>query len=115
ARCARHRTLLPNPDPQPLDPPRIGIEHLDLEIARTRDDFAAHRQAADLRHQVAAQRLDFLAGLAGNEFLADHLAGILEAGTGVGDERIIALPDDRRRLVAVVLVVDLADDLLDDV
>jgi hypothetical protein len=38
-----------DPDPQPLDPPRIGIEHLDLEIAGPAMT-AAHRQAADLRH-----------------------------------------------------------------
>src|SRR6185369_10168845 len=72
-------TFLADGDTQPLDPPRIGVEHLDFEIARTRNDFAAYRQAADLRHQIAAQRLDFLARFAGDEFLADHGAGILEA------------------------------------
>ena len=66
-------------------------------------------------HEVAAERLDFLAGFAGNEILADHGADVVEAGARVGDEGIIRLPHDRRRFVAVVLVVDLADDLLDDV
>ena len=102
-------------DAQPLDAPRIGIEHFDLEIAGAGNDFAAHRQAADMGHEIAAQRFDFLAGLAGDEILADHGADVVEAGARVGDEGIVRLPHDRRRLVAVMLVVDLADDLLDDV
>ena len=102
-------------DAQPLDAPRIGIEHLDLEIAGTGNDFAAHRQPADMGDEIAAERLDFLAGFAGDEILADHGADVVEAGARVGDEGIVRLPHDRRRLVAVVLVVDLADDLFDDV
>ena len=66
-------------------------------------------------HEIAAKRLDFLSGLAGDEILADHGADVVEAGARVGDEGIVRLPHDRRRLVAVVLVVDLADDLFDDV
>ena len=65
--------------------------------------------------QIAAERLDLLAGLADDELLADHGADVVEAGAGVGDEGIVGLPHDRRRLVAVVLVVDLADDLFDDI
>ena len=98
-----------------LDAARIGIEHLDLEIAGTGNHFAAHRQASDMGDEIAAERLDFLAGFAGDEFLADHRADVLEAGARVGDEAVVGLAHDRRRLVAVVLVVDLADDLFDDV
>src|SRR5712672_2232129 len=102
-------------DAQALHPPRIGVEHLDLEIAGARNHFAAHRQAADMRHQIAAQRFDLLAGFGGDKILADYRAGIVETGAGVGDEGIIGLPHDRGGLVAVMFVVDLADDLLDDV
>ena len=66
-------------------------------------------------HEIAAEGFDFLAGLAGDELLADHRADVVEAGARVGDEGIVRLPHDRRRLVAVMLVVDLADDLFDDV
>ena len=38
-----------------------------------------------------------------------------ERGAGVGHERAVALAHDRRRFGVVVLVVDFADDLLDDV
>ena len=70
-------TFLADGDTQAFDPARIGVEHLDLEIPRAGNDLPAHRQATDLRHQIAAQRLDFLAGLAGDELLADRGAGIL--------------------------------------
>src|SRR5258708_3670448 len=76
---AWRRAFLPRRDAQPLHPPRVGIEHFDLEIARTRNDLAAHRQAADVAHEVAAQRLDFLTGFAGDEILADHGADVVEA------------------------------------
>src|SRR3954471_6308111 len=112
---ARGRRLLADGNSQPFYPSWIGIEHLDLEIARARNYLAAHRQPADLRDQVAAKRRDLVAGLAGDEILADHRAGIFEAGAGVRDEGIVRLPHDCRRLVAVMLVVDLADDLFDDV
>src|SRR6202035_1592782 len=108
---SRGRTFLAGGDTQALDAPRIGIEHFDLVMAGAGDHLAADRQAADMGHQIAAQRLDFLAGLAGDEILADYRADVVEAGAGVGDEGIIRLPHDRRRLVAVMLVVDLADDL----
>src|ERR1700694_1750187 len=55
----RRRAFLARRDAQSLHPPRIGVEHLDLEVAGPRNHFAAHRQAADMRHQIAAQRFDF--------------------------------------------------------
>src|SRR5215211_1203846 len=103
---ARNGPFLARRDAQAFHPPRIGVEHLDLEIAGARNHFASHRQAADMRHQVAAQRFDLLAGLAGDEVLADHRARIVETGTRVGNEGIVGLPHDRGGLVAVMLVVD---------
>ena len=111
----RRGAFLAGCDAQALDPARIGIEHLDFEIAGAGNDFAAHRQPPDMGDKVSAQRFHFLAGFAGHKILADHGADVVEAGARVGDEGIIRLLDDRRRLVAVVLVVDLADDLLDDI
>src|SRR6201999_800010 len=100
---------------QALDAPRVGVEHMNLVIAGTGNDFAAHRQPADMADQIAAQRLDFLAGLAGDEILADHGTDVIKAGARVGNKDVVGLPYDRGRLVAVMLVVDLADDLLDNV
>src|SRR6185369_3964746 len=77
---ARRGAFLPRRDAQPLDAARIGIEHLDLVIAGARDHLAAHRQAPDEADEIAAQRLDFLAGLAGDEVRADHGADVVEAG-----------------------------------
>jgi len=66
-------------DAQALDAAGIGIEHFDLESAGTGNDFAAHRQAADMGDEIAAQRLDFLAGFAGDEIPADHGTDAVEA------------------------------------
>ena len=51
-RAAGASRLAPSPggglrrDAQPLQPARIGVEHLDLEVARTRHHLAAQRQRA---------------------------------------------------------------------
>src|SRR5271154_239489 len=105
----RRGAFLAGADAQPLDAARIGIEHFDFKIAGPGNDFAAHRQPSDMGHEIAAQRLDFLAGFAGDEILADHGADVVEAGARVGDEGVIRLPHDRWWIVAVVLVIDLAD------
>ena len=112
---AHRGALLARSDAQALDPSRVGIEHFDFKIAGARDDFAAHRQPPDVSNEVAAEGLDFLTGFAGDELLADHGADVLEAGAGIGDEGVVGLADDRRRRVAVMFVVDLADDLFDNV
>src|SRR5947199_4151876 len=88
-------TLLADGDAQALHPPRIGVQHLDLEIAGSGNDLAAHRQPADMTDQIAAERLDLFAGLARDEFLADHRADIVEARAGVGDEGVVGLAHDR--------------------
>src|SRR5258708_1364977 len=113
--CSWRRAFLAGGDAQTFYAPGIGIEHFDLEIAGAGNDFATYRQPADMGDEIAAERLDLFSGLTGHKFLADHGADIVEPGAGVGDEGIIRLPHDRRRLVAVMLVVDFADDLFDDV
>src|SRR5947208_3605732 len=92
--------LLPDGDAQSLHPTRIGVQHFHLEIAGAGNDLATHRQPADMTDQIAAQRLDLFAGLAGDEFLADHRADVVEARAGIGDEGIVGLAHDRRRHVA---------------
>src|SRR5439155_18855546 len=69
---ARHGALLARRDTQALDAPWVGVEHLDLESAGPRNHFAADRQPADMRHQIAAERFDVLAGVAADKILPDH-------------------------------------------
>src|ERR1700748_2948010 len=78
-------TLLAGRDAQALDASRIGIEYFDFVIAGAGNDFAAYRQAADMSHEIAAEGFDFLAGFAGDEILADHGTGVIEAGAGGGE------------------------------
>src|SRR5947209_20583932 len=102
-------------DAQPLDPPWIGIKHFDLVIARARYHFTADRQPANMGDEITAERLDLFASLACDEVLAYHGANVIESGARVGDKGTVSLPHDRGRFVAVVLVIDVADDLFDDV
>jgi len=97
------------------DPARIGIQHFDLESGGTGHQLAAQRQAADLRHQIAAEGVDRFGGVADVEGDADCGGDVSEARPRVGDERAVKLADDGGQFVFVVLVGDVADDLLDDV
>ena len=47
--------------------------------------------------------------------MADGCRHVLEMGAGIGDERIVGLAHHVRRLVLVMFVGDLANDLLDDI
>ena len=94
---------------------RIGVEHFDLERARARHQFAAHRHAAGLGDEIAAERIDVLERFADIEARADHRDHFLELGARIGDERAVGLAHDARGRVVVMLVFDVADDLLDDV
>ena len=74
-----------------LDPPRDGDPHPNLQPAGAPHVCAAHRQAADLRHQIAAQRLDDFASRAGLSGAGAGLVGaaqltataVVTAATGV--------------------------------
>src|SRR5262249_19579660 len=44
--------------PEPLDAPRIGVEHFKLEAVRMRDDLAALRHASGQSENEPAQRID---------------------------------------------------------
>ena len=103
-------------DLQLLDAPGIGVEHLDLEAAGAGHELAAHRHAADPRRDVAGERVDFLGHLVADlEFGSDDQRNVFEVGARVGQERTVGLADDPRRVVFIVLVGDVAHDLLDDI
>ena len=65
--------------------------------------------------EIAAERVDFACRLADIELFADGGADVIEAGAAVGHERAVALRRDRRQLVLVVFVGDVADDKLDQI
>src|SRR3954471_5821455 len=115
ALCPRSGTLLARGNAQPFHAPRIGIKHFDLVTAGAGNHLASHRQPADMGHEIAPECLDLFAGLTSDEILADHGANVIEPGTGVRDKGIVSLPNNGGRFIAVVLVIDLANDLLDDI
>ena len=59
-----------------LSAARIGIQHFKLEAARTRNEFAAHGNAPDLRHKVAGERVDIVQRLADIEAFSDGLVHV---------------------------------------
>ena len=77
-----------------LYPARVGIQHLDLESGRAGHQLAAQRQAADLRHQIAAEGIDSLGSVADVEGDADRGGDVTEAGPRVGDKRTVELGHD---------------------
>ena len=64
---------------QPLDPARIGVEHLEFEVAGAGDDLAAHRHAAGDGGQQAADRVDVLGVGERREVESDRLRDVFEA------------------------------------
>ena len=108
---AQVRAILARSDAHALDAARIGVKNLDLEFAGAGNDFAAHRKAADLRDEIAAERIDVFASFAGIERLADHGPDVIERRARVGDERAVGNLHYGRRFVIVMLVCVLASTL----
>ena len=102
-------------DAHPLDAAGVGVEDLELVAAGRRDQLAAHRDAADQAEDQPADGVDVLAVLAGGEIGADGGGQFVEVGAGVGEEAAVAVGNDRRARLLVVLVLDVADDHLDGV
>src|SRR5579885_2356230 len=100
---------------QPLDPVRIGIEHLELDAAGMGDHLAALRHAPGKREDEAAQRIDILEPVAGAQRRRELLFDALDRHPRVGDDAAVRPLAERRRCIGVVLVLDLADDLLDQI
>src|SRR5688572_11338145 len=79
------------------------------------DVLAPHRYASQLGEYQPAQRLDILIGACGGEVDTGSLLEALEIDARIGDESAVAAVEDLRLLVDVMLVVDVADDLLDEI
>ena len=107
--------LLDTVDAHPFDAPRVGVENLEFEQLRAGDDLAAQRQPSRKRHQIAAERIDILGGVAEVEVVTDDRHHILEFGARIGDVGAVRLAHHVGFGVLIVLVGDFADDLLDDI
>ena len=92
-----------------MDAAALGLEHLDVQAVEL-ERLADRRHAADARQHVAADGLEAL----GLDRDVEPLAHLVDARLGAEHPRAVALVDDRLGL-DVVLVADLADDLLEQV
>ena len=100
---------------QPLDAPRIGVEHLEFDAVGMGDDLAAFRHPAGQHEDEAAQRVDRLLVAGRAQARAVLFLERLDRQARIGDDAAVGPLDQRRRLGDVVLVLDLADDLLDQI
>src|SRR5205814_8444332 len=96
-----------------FDSARIGVEDFSLEWFGPGDEFAANRHMAGLGNEITAKRVDFLGDVADIELAADRGAHIIEVGAAIGQKRPVALLGNRRALLLVVLIGDVADDAFD--
>src|SRR5689334_22358328 len=92
-----------------VDAAALRLEDLDLDVA-DREALARRRDAAEVRDHEPADGLEALA----LDVDAEALGRGVDVDLGAEDEDAVALVDDRLRL-DVVLVADLADDLLEHV
>ncbi len=82
-----------------------------------RDDFAAGRDAPQLEENQAAQRIEFIFFFLGNEVEAEFLFQLVDADAGVDFEQMVIDANDFifRLFVFIVLILDIADDLLEQI
>src|SRR6516162_8239081 len=107
--------IQPAIDPQSLEAPRVGIENFELKGPRSGHQLAADRHAASQSDDVAGQGIDFLRNLSDFELRADDSGDILKLGSRISEEGAVGLLDYGRRSVLIVLVGDLAHDLLHNI
>ena len=93
----------------------IGIENFDLEDARPRHQFATYRHPAEHRDNVAADGIYLLGGVADIEPGADRRHDVLKPGAADRQERAVGLANYGVLGGLIMLVLDIADDFLDDI
>src|SRR3546814_5447638 len=108
----RH-SLLWSVEPQAVDPPGVAVRHLKSPAARMFHDLALLRHAAGEQEGEAAQGVDILLDIA--EPRVDRLGDFVEFGAGVGVPDAVLHRDQHAGGFLVMLVLDLADDLLDHI
>jgi hypothetical protein len=101
--------------PQPLDPARIGVDHLEFGTAFVRHDLAARWHPTSAQEHQTAQRVDFLILVARTQAQADGGFELFQRRGRLRDEDagLFFLP--QRAFLFVVLVLDLADHGFDQI
>ena len=102
-------------DAQALDAARVGVENLELELVRPGDQLAARGDASGEGDDEAAEGVDLLGGVLRGEVDSQGLRDLLQARPGIGDEGVPVAVQDQAGGRVVVLVLDVADDHLDQV
>ena len=106
--------LLPE-DAHSLDAARVRLEHLELDAGRVADDLAARRHTIEQGKDQPAQGVHVLPPFLIQKLQAEPALQLLDLDPGIGLEHAVANVGDLRRHDLVVLVLDLADDLLDEI
>ena len=99
---------------QSPDPAGVGVEHLELDAGRMDDQLATDRHAARQRDDQTPEGVDVLPFLVA-ESAAEPLLQHLNGGAGVGVDGSVGSEHQIGFRIAIVFVLDFADDLLDHV
>ena len=98
-----------------LDPARIGIENFELDARGMPDKLATRGDPPDDGEHEAAERIDVGLFLGLEQLGPEPRLELLDRCARRGDEPELGVDGDIRRLLLVVLVLDVADDLLDQI
>ena len=98
-----------------LDAPGICVQHLELDAARVAHQLAPRRDAAGEREHETPDRVDVLLLLGRDELKVEMPLERLDGHARIGDEAKTRVLADQRLVGDVMLVVDLADHLLDQI
>ena len=79
------------------------------------DDLAADRHPPRQRAHQTADRLDILGNVFVHQLDIDHFRDIFQIGPRIDNKTAVRHRHDHRRLVEIMLVLDIADDNLDQI
>ena len=97
-----------------FDKPLVGVNHLELKAGRMDEELAADRHAPGQGDDEAADGIDVVAFILAQDS-AEMLIEDFHLGTSIDVEAAVGADGDHRLGFPVMLVGDLAHDLLDDV
>src|SRR5262245_29525739 len=97
-------------DPQHVEPPPVRTQHFELQPAE-HERLATPRQAAEIVHREPADGVELLVA----ELAAEILVELLDARLRLDRELALAFLADVEVVLDVVLIADVADDLLQHV
>src|SRR5262249_24774485 len=102
-------------DAQALDAPRVGVDHFERDAGGMGDELAAGGHASGERHDEAAQGVDVLGTLFVRQHRADAGFKFLDGGARIRKPGAVVPLYQTWSAHHVVLVLDLADHLLNQI